>query len=356
MVRRWLVVLLVAAALVVAPLAVGLRPAAASDVSASDLAARIERSANIGWSGFVHSSGSLDIPDTASFANLAQLLGEDNDLRAWWRGPTDWRIDRMTSTGETDLIRQGSGVVRWVFESQRATVSPVSKVRLPDASDLLPPTLARSLLQGARPAEMSRLPTRRIAGISAAGLRLVPDDHASTVGRVNVWADPASGLPLRVELSGTGASRPVLTTTLVACTLRAPGADTTHFRPPASISVNYEPSVDVAAAANAFEPDRLPGSLGGLGRRAGATPGPVGVYGRGPTTLLALPLRGQVAEPLRERLLGSPTARQTAAGTLGAVGPVGVLVTGYAGDRAFLLTGTVTSDTLERAARQLLAR
>ena len=40
----------------------------------------------------------------------------------------------------------------------------VSEIRLPDASDLLPPTLARALLQGVRDEELSRLPTRRLAG------------------------------------------------------------------------------------------------------------------------------------------------------------------------------------------------
>ncbi len=50
--------------------------------------------------------------------------------------------------------------------------------------------------------ELSRLPARRVAGRSAAGLRLVPADPASTIARVDVWADEASGLPLRVEVYG----------------------------------------------------------------------------------------------------------------------------------------------------------
>ena len=59
----------------------------------------------------------------------------------WWRNADDWRVDRIRSTGETDLFRQGGGIVRWVFESETATYSPVSKIRLPDASDLLPADL-----------------------------------------------------------------------------------------------------------------------------------------------------------------------------------------------------------------------
>ena len=48
------------------------------------------------------------MPDSDSFVGLAQLLGEDNDLRVWWRAADDWRIDRIRSTGETDLFRRGA--------------------------------------------------------------------------------------------------------------------------------------------------------------------------------------------------------------------------------------------------------
>ena len=94
-----------------------------------------------------------------------------------------------------DLFRQG-GDPPFAGSSSRetATYSPVSKIRLPDASDLLPPTFARSLLQGVRESELSRLPARQIAGIDAPGLRLTPEERATTVGRVDIWADPGSGL------------------------------------------------------------------------------------------------------------------------------------------------------------------
>ena len=350
---RWLVVLVAAAALVVTPIAVRARPTAPSDVTAADLVARIQRSGGVAWSGSVQSAGSLQVPDSDSFANLAQLLGEQNDLRVWWRSADDWRVDRIRSTGEADLFRSGSTSMRWVFESETATIAPVSQVRLPDASDLLPPTLGRSLLQGAREDEVARLPTRRVAGVDAPGVRLTPREAATTIGHVDLWAEPATGLPLRVELYGLGDQRPVLSTTLVELDLETPDPATTRFSPPASATVNYDESVDVAAAANAFAPFDLPASLAGLSARSGEDPAAVGVYGRGPTTVIVLPLRGQVARPLRERLQSSGTARETALGTLAPLGPVGLLVTPDRGRGTFLLAGTVTSETLERAAREL---
>jgi hypothetical protein len=166
---RWLVVLAMASALVITPLAINARPPRIAQTSVVALAERVQGSHGIGWSGFVESSGALDVPDNESFANLAELLGETNKLRVWWRNEEDWRVDRIRSTGETDLFRQGGYSIRWVFESETATISPVSKVRLPDASDLLPPTLGRSMLQGARDTELTSLPPRRVAGVDAAG-------------------------------------------------------------------------------------------------------------------------------------------------------------------------------------------
>ena len=351
---RWLIVLVTAAALIAVPMAVRARPVAAS-LDPSDLVTRIQASAERSWSGYVETSGALQVPDSDSFVGLAQLLGEDNDLRVWWRSADDWRIDRIRSTGETDLFRRGATTIRWVFESSIATITPVSEIRLPDASDLLPPTLARLMLQGVRPAELRPLPGRRVAGIEAAGVRLTPAERATSIARVDIWADPASGLPLRVELSGAGDRRPVLTSAVRDVRLAEPDPETTLFRPASGVDIAFEESVDVAAAANALSAYDLPTSLAGLATRSGEDPGAVGVYGRGPTTMMVLPLRGQVAGPLRARLRDSGGARETTVGTLAPVGPVGLLLTPHSdGGGALLLTGTVTGQTLQRAATELL--
>ena len=363
---RWLVVLLAAAVLVTVPVAFGHRPAAASSLSPVDLARRIQTSSAAGWSGLVVSSGALQVPESDSFATLGDLLGGDNTLRVWWRAGDDWRVDRIRSTGETDLFRHGSYTTRWVFESETATISPVSRIRLPDASDLLPPTLGRAMLQGARDDELTPLPPARVAGIDATGLQLTPRaprpggltpdlDPVGTVDHVDVWADPATGLALRVQLYAAGERRPVVSTSVTEIDGRTPPAASTSFSPSAESTIAYEESVDVAAAANAFAPYDLPASLAGLAPRDGEDPGAVGIYGRGPTVLIVLPLRGQVSGPLRERLRSSASATETNVGTLAPVGPVGVLLTPRQGDRgSLLLAGTVDGPTLERAARRLL--
>lgn len=344
-----------AVALVVTPLVVAARPVAESDLTAVALAERIDQSATQGWSGLVESSGSLQVPDTDSFAGLVQLLGEQNRLRVWWRADDDWRVDQIRSTGETDLFRAGSTLVRWEFESETASISPVSTIRLPDSSDLPPATLARSMLQGARPDELVRLPSRRVAGIAAAGLRLTPAERASSVGHVDVWADPTTGVAVRVELYGRTDRSPVLVSRLTDLALGVPEPATTRFEAGPGVALSYAESTDVAAAANALARIDLPPTLAGLGSRSGADPGAVGVYGRGPTTVIVLPLRGQVAGPLRQRLRDSAAVEQTSLGTLLGVGPITVLVTPRSERGSILLAGTVTPAILRQAAGELTA-
>lgn len=353
---RWLIVVVTAAALVAVPLIVTGRPAAGLSLPAPELARRIQASGGVAWSGRVASTGGLQIPDSEGFANLAEVLGEPNQLRVWWRGFQDWRIDRVRSTGETDLFFNGHVLVRWVFEAQRATIAPVSTIRLPDASDLLPSTLGRLLLEGARAEDLSTLPVRRIAGVDAAGLRLEPTVGASRIARVDVWAEPETGLPLAVEAYGIGDRRPALSTTVSDVDFREPAVGSTAFDPAPSVELVYEDAVDVAAAANAFAPFDLPVRLAGLVARGGVDPGAVGVYGLGPASLIVVPLRRDVARPLRFQLRDTSAAQESDLGILVAAGPIGLLLTRRSQKGSFLLAGTVTEDTLERAATELLSR
>ena len=302
----------------------------------------------------MESTGGLSVPDSEGFANLAELLGEPNSLRVWWRGPEEWRIDSVRSTGETDLFFNGHVLVRWVFEAQRATIAPVSVVRLPDVSDLLPATLARLLLEGVAPEELSPLAARRIAGRDAAGLRLEPRAGTSRIARVDVWAESGSGLPLAVEVTAVGDRRPVLSSAVSQLDLTEPSLAHTQFTPAPSVELAYEESVDVAAAANAFAPIDPPATLAGLPARAGLDAGAVGVYGQGPASVIVIPLRRDVARPLRRQLRDSPTAEETRLGTEASAGLIGLLLTPRSRDHSFLLAGTVPIEALRRGAAELL--
>jgi outer membrane lipoprotein-sorting protein len=353
---RWAVTLAVAAATVSTPYLVGARPGAPPELTPDQVVAAVMGSADVSHTGLVESSGTVQVPEADTFSSVATLFGEPNRVRVWWQDGQHWRLDRIRVTGETDLFRSPRGTLRWIYESGRVTVSPPTPVRLPDTSDVLPDTLARRVLQGAEDRELSRLPARRVAGRSAAGVRLVPSGQQSSIDHVDVWADAVTGVPLRVDLYA-GAARPALSTHYERLELGPPPAGTLDFDPPPGAEIDVEELPDLAAESDRFAPYVAPPQLADLPLRAdrpALATGAVGVYGRGPTVLLFLPLRGDAARPLREQLATTPGSSTGSAGTAVDLGPISVLVTParYRGS-GFLLAGTVTPQTLEQAASQL---
>ncbi|SDR79393.1 hypothetical protein SAMN04488570_0404 [Nocardioides scoriae] len=354
---RWLVVLAVTAALVVVPLAVRALPVAETRESARALADRVQAADRTGWSGEVATQGSLEVPLTGdTFGGVVRLLGESSRLRVWWQGPEDYRVDRVRESGETDLAREGDRLVRWRYEGNRVSVTPYSPIRLPDDDDVVPVALAQRLLAGARAGELSRLPSERVAGRAAAGLRLVPDDDRSTITRVDLWADQESGLPLRVEVyAGPAGERPVLTTEVTSLSLGRPPAAQTRLEIAPGVEVARGRTLDEAAGANRYAPFQVPDEVAGLARRGDpADFGAVGVYGRGPTAVLAVPLRDFVARGLREELRKAGNVRDTGERQALEFGPLSVLLDG-AGRATYVYLGTVTPATLVLAADDLAA-
>jgi hypothetical protein len=352
---RWLVVAAVAVVLVSAPTLVRAIPPDGSSVGARALADRIRAAQDTGWTGEVRSHGALAVPiSNSAFSGIARLLGEDTDLRVWWRTSTDWRVDRLRGTGESDLAVDGGLAVRWSYETRKVSVLPYSAIRLPEDSDIVPVSLAHRMLSGAKDSELSRLPSRRIAGHSAAGLRLVPSDHRSTIGRVDIWADDTTAIPLRVDVYAAGKPRvPIVSTQVVSFDSSRPSTKETHLDLAPGLSFSRGVSLDEAAGANAFAPFVPPARLVGLARLGDPVDfGAVGVYGRGPTAILAIPLRGYVARGLRDQMRKSATSREVGNGVALEVGPISILLSDIAHGH-FLITGTVTPATLQAASRDL---
>ena len=142
---RWLVVAAGTAVIVALPFAARLLPVGHSSITAADLLARIQGSTNVQYSGYAESSGGLALPVVTRFNSINDLFGDRTQLRVWWRGPDEWRVDSIDFAGERDLYRDPFGYWTWNYESNTAErtngyVTPI--VRLPRADDLLPPTLA----------------------------------------------------------------------------------------------------------------------------------------------------------------------------------------------------------------------
>jgi hypothetical protein len=351
--RRWWCVGIGVLLLLATPMLVRALPARDHDVSARSLLHLIEGSRDVSFSGYTESVGTVGLPANDELSRLTDLLSGTNRVRVWWRNPQVWRVATIRPTGETDLVHSRSRMFRWVFESRSVTVTPEVPVRLPDTADLLPNELARRMLAGARPAELSRLPSLRVAGRDAPGLRLAPADPQAAIGRVDVYADPESGLPLRVDLFARGSVTPSLTSRFIDLSLTSPTSHDVRFRAPRDAAVRYDEVVDLAAAADRFAARIPPRTLAGLPARQ-TFRGSVGVYGRGPTVLIAVPLWSRTADRVRESLQGSPGVRSLDAGLLLAAPPLRMLLAQpEPNDGSWLLAGTVTQRALVDAAEQL---
>ena len=355
--RRWALVALGVALLVGVPLAWRALPAPEDDVGARVLLERVRVSAGeTSWSGYVETDGQVQFPSVQDFDDVAALLGDRNRLRVWWRDDDAWRVDRLLTAGETGLVHRGNTTTEWSFERARAEIAEDPPIRLPRSVDLLPPVLGERALRAAGPADVERLPARRIAGRSAPGLRVRPGSQRSAVDRVDLWVDGETGVPLRVEVHADPGDFPELTTAFRDFSVGDPDSGVLDFEATATTEVVRDDVLDIADAANQYAPLRPPAEVAGLERTA-ASDGAVGVYGSGLAQLVAIPLRSKEADALRDQVgvtPGSERVPDPPGGLTVALAPLGLLVTGREGEAAWLVAGTVTRSTLADAARDLL--
>jgi hypothetical protein len=351
-IQRWVVVAALAAVVVGLPVLVSVWPAPDDDMPPAQLVSRVRASESRGWSGYVETRGTIQLPSVDRFDSVGALFGEELRLRAWWRDDESWRVDRLFTTGETDLARQGDVITEWSFEQSRANLSGDPEIRLPRTTDLVPPEVGARVLRGAAPGSITRLPARWVAGRDALGLRVRPAERSS-IERADLWVDTDTGVPLQVDLFVAGEREPAFHTAFRTIDDTRPALETVTVDPPAGTERTFDDVLDIADAANQYAPFVPPGSVAGLAR-SDSTLGAVGLYGTGLTQLVVVPLRDREAQPLREQLGRTLGNRQVPTGTVVSLGPLGVLLTGEAGEGGWLLAGTVTEATLETGARDVL--
>ena len=346
---RWGALALAVAALVSAPSVVAALPVEDPHVPPATLLARVRASAGVSWSGYGESRGALVLPDAKQLGDLPSLLAGTTRVRAWWRGPRDHRLDDLSLASETDTSVDQDGT--WTFsaaDERGIRVEGDLPVHLPAAGDLLAPVLGRRLA-GTAGVRLSWLPGRRVAGRTAAGLRITPADPASTtVGHVDLWAEPRTGLPLRVDVVARGQSAPAITSLLLDLSLARPSAARTRFVPPMDAFVSLEQAPDLASSLDRVFRYLLPPSLAGLPRTdpvrqlAG---GGIGTYGGGFASLAVVPLPRGSARTLVERL-------RSQGGQVDTPLVKGLLV--ESGFRTYLLVGFVPQAVLRAVGAELV--
>ena len=360
-VRRWAVVAAGVALLCGLPVIASALPVSVPQLTASQLRARILTSADESYAGYAESNATFGLPPVSGLTGLTSLLNGVTRMRVWQATPARWRVDVLSDAGERDTY-QVSGYRSYIWDSGGQLLTEVrgrQTYRLPRAADLVPPALALRLLsEGGRQARFSVIAPVRVAGRDAAGLRMTPADPASTVGRVDIWADPSSGLPLLVEVFGRGSGRPALESLFfqvsswhpdprVLTPARGPGAGFTVTSPG-----------NLAGALSNLGLVALPAELAGR-IRLPVQPGfeTIGAYGGGLTTFAVLGVRGSSGRRLIPDAVKAGGTPLVIAGGAGAeisapllnavlVRPPGFFVT-------FLLAGTVSTRLLEQAAAEL---
>ncbi len=346
--------------MVVAPQVPGWLPASTSAVDATALRDRILASGEQPHQGYAEVTGFLALPELPRLADLTDLLTTTTAVRSWYGSSSRWRVDVVSTGGERGVYGTPQGEFTWDYGANMVTrlVGDV-RARVPRAGDLLPPDLARRMLSAAGADPVRSLPDREIAGRAAAGLRLSPSDPATTIGHVDVWADPATGLPVAVEVTARGAGRPVLTTRFLELTTTPPTAEVLTPKSPPGGGFTVVTAPDLAAvlgARRAFRP--LPRLAGRALREAdaGGVLG-VGVYGTGLSAFVALPVPREVGGDVAGAITSAGGVTDKLPGGEAfhlSIMPLSVVaVRSYDQRRWYLLAGLATPELLLDAAAEL---
>jgi hypothetical protein len=359
--RRWAAVTVGVAVLCSMPVVASALPVSVPAVTAQQLRTRILDSQNMPYSGYAESDATFGLPALAGLSDMTGLFDGVTKMRVWQASPDAWRVDVLSDAAERDTYELGQTSYIWDSGNELLTkVIGQSSVRLPRPADLVPPALAMRLLREAGThAKFTLLPPQRVAGLSAVGLRMEPTDPASTIGQVDIWAEP-DGLPLLVAVIAKGATHPALESQFFQVSPWHPDKATlTPVRGPGTGYTTTGPG-DFAGALRNLDPELLPGSLAGRNRIQ--TPFgyfEIGLYGGGLSTFAVLTFRGQTGHTLlADAQSAGGTKLTTAEGTgvlIKAQLITAVLMQRDHGPDTFLVVGLVGSDVLERAAATLVA-
>ncbi len=354
--RRWGVVLAVAALLCSIPVALNLRPSRAAALDPGVLRERIAASAGQPHQGFAQSSGLLPLPPLPNLEQVVALASGRTEMRVWYAARDSWRVDVIEGSTERDLYQTPGAQYLWDYGANQLTrIVGEQPVRLPRPADLTPPDLVRRLLGIATGDRYEPLGGRRVAGIDAAGLRIVPATADTTVAHVDVWADPGTGLPLQAEITARGGERPVFVTRFLEVELVTPDAGV--LTPPAEragIDYTVTAAPDILSAINRRRPSDLPPRLAGFPRRDALDDiAAAGVYGTGLAQFVVIAVPGRFGSPAFDRVSTFGRDLDVPAGEAALIGTGLLTVLVVRADRTYLVAGLVQPALLERVAADL---
>lgn len=291
--RRWAWVVAFVAALCATPVALSAYPASSSERNPAELMRRVLASGTRAHEGLIEVTGSLGLPDLPGLDGAVNPLHGTSRMRSWYDGTRHWRVAELSTTGERDYLANGDNLDVWDYEQHQFTrIAGRPVVRLPMASDLTPPALARRLLGLVRAQDkVTALKPRRVAGRSADGLRITTTDQDTTVGAVDVWSDPSTGVPLEVHVVSRGSARPSLTSRFLEFVAKRPDASDVAPRPARGLVRSTVDAPDLLSRLVTFTNLRLPDRLAGRAAMPGtASVASIRGYSGGFASLAVAPL------------------------------------------------------------------
>jgi hypothetical protein len=344
------------------PAVVASLPVSAATPGAGVLLQRILGSGVVPYEGMADTVGRFPLPDLPNLDEPIGLLGDRNRLRVWFRASDHYRVDELSLFGETGTYVAPSGTWRW--DSERRVASPSTAPageRLPRPFDLTPPELGRRLASIAQPGDvLTDLPAQRVGGHDVPGVRIRPAaTAATTVEHVDLWADAATGVVLRAEVTATGGRRPAVASEFREVTVGRADAAAVDWHPAPDVRVRSTTTFDPVALAGRLSGAALPASIAGVARSdgtgSGAPAGAVGLYGEGYGTVAVLAVDSRFlprgldsALPLSDR----PWGGQARVLELGLV----TVLTVDARGTAYVLAGAVPTSVLDAFAADLAGR
>lgn len=335
-------------------------PVSVPRLTAGQLEGRILASQRLSFAGYAESDANFNLPSLPAFSGVTPLLDGVTRMRVWQAGPNRWRVDTLFDTSENDTYQLGDDTYVWDSGEQLLTgIYGAQHIRLPRAADLVPSALAARLIDDAGPsAKLSILPPRRVAGQSAAGLAVKPASPQSTIAQVDIWADPATGLPLLVEVFGRDSAQPALATQFLQVGPWTPDTDVlTPQRGPGTGFTTTTPSAFAGVLKNLLAIP-APSSLAGLAR--GPSPVPqISVYGSGLSTFAVLAFTPSQGGQLLTDALDAGATRLSLGHASGAIASAPLvnlaLVRPFPRGPTFLVVGLVSKATIEKAATAIAA-
>jgi hypothetical protein len=328
-------------------------PAAESGVGAAELLRKIVGSENVSYQGVAESDSRFRFPDFRRAQRLVELFGEKTTMRVWRLDQFRWRVDELDPIGERGTYSDESGL--WLWNSGRRAGTRIeghADVRFARAADLVPSELGRRLAVAAAPREASRLPARRIAGVHAAGLRLTPHSPNTTVERIDLGADPRTGVPVAVEITPR-AGDVTISSRFLDIDFKRPSRAVLAFELPGDATHNHAEVEDFANAVDRYSPFLLPNRLSSLPRRTSIARA-AATYGSGFDLVATLVLNARFAPFRSDELEQVPEV----SGTFGTGRLLETqLLNGLYVERSgvvYIVAGTVTPELLLEVADDLV--